>query len=47
VIAAGKNGDRYVARRGNEPSLYELNSGDVTEFQKSAADIKPAAAPKK
>jgi hypothetical protein len=42
-----KNGDRYIARRENEPSLYELNSGDVTELQKSAADIKPAPAPKK
>jgi hypothetical protein len=42
-----KNGDRYVAKRENEPSLYELNADDVVELQKSAADIKPATAPKK
>jgi hypothetical protein len=46
-VLIAKNGDRYVARRENELSLYELNSGDVSELQKSAADIKPPAAPKK
>jgi hypothetical protein len=46
-ILIAKNGERYIAKRENEPSLYELNGGDVTELQKSAADIKPAAAPKK
>jgi hypothetical protein len=46
-VLIAKNGDRYVARRENEPALYELRSGDITELQKSAADIKPAAAPKK
>jgi hypothetical protein len=46
-ILIAKNGDRFVAKRENEPALYELNAADVTELQKSAADIKPAAAPKK
>jgi len=46
-VLIAKNGDRYIAKRENEPSLYELNSGDISEFQKSAADIMPAAAPKK
>jgi hypothetical protein len=46
-VLIAKNGDRYVAKRENEPALYELNAADVTELQKSAADIKPAAAPKK
>jgi uncharacterized protein DUF4340 len=46
-VLIAKNGDSYVAKRENELSLYELNSGDVTELQKSAAEIKPAPAPKK
>ena len=46
-VLIAKNGERYVAKRENEPSLYELNSSDVTELQKSAAEIKPAPAPKK
>jgi hypothetical protein len=46
-VLISKNGDRYVAKRENEPALYELNAADVTEVQKSAADLKPAAAPKK
>jgi hypothetical protein len=46
-VLIAKNGDRYVAKRENEPSLYELSSGEVTELHKSAAEIKPAAAPKK
>jgi len=40
-----KNGGDYVAKRENEPALYELNTAAVTELQKSAADLKPAAAP--
>jgi hypothetical protein len=46
-VLIARNGDRYVAKRENEPALYELNAADVTGLQKSAADIKPAAAPKK
>lgn len=46
-VLIAKNGDRYVAKRENEPALYELNAADVDSLQKSAADIKPAAAPKK
>jgi uncharacterized protein DUF4340 len=46
-VLIAKNGDRYVAKREDEPALYELNAADVTELQKSAADLKPAAAPKK
>jgi hypothetical protein len=46
-VLIAKNGERYVAKRENEPSLYELNSSDVTELQKSVAEIKPAAALKK
>jgi Domain of unknown function (DUF4340) len=46
-VLIAKNGERYVAKRENEPSLYELNSSDVTELQKSASEVKPAAALKK
>ncbi|MFI5057114.1 MAG: DUF4340 domain-containing protein [Candidatus Acidiferrales bacterium] len=46
-VLIAKNGGRYVARRENEPSLYELNAADVTELQKLAAELKPAAATKK
>lgn len=46
-VLVAKNGDRYVAKRENELALYELNAADVAGLQSSAADIKPAAAPKK
>jgi len=48
-----KNGERYIAKRENEPALYELNASAITDLQKAAADVKPApppapaAAPKK
>jgi hypothetical protein len=44
-VILSKNGDDYVAKRENEPALYELKTAAVTELQKSAADLKPAAAP--
>src|SRR5690348_12088368 len=40
-----KNGDRYIAKRENEPALYELNASAITDFEKAAADVKPAPAP--
>jgi hypothetical protein len=46
-VLIAKNGDRYLAKRENEPALYELNAADVTGLQNSAADIKPTTAPKK
>jgi hypothetical protein len=52
-VLVSKNGDKYVAKRENEPALYELDSTAVVDLQKSAADVKPApetkpaAAPKK
>jgi hypothetical protein len=44
-ILLSRNGDKYLAKRENEPALYELNASVVTELQKSAADLKPAAVP--
>ena len=52
-VSIAKNGDRYIAKRENEPALYELNASAVTDLQKATADAKPAlppapaAAPKK
>jgi len=45
-VLISKNGDKYVARRENEPALYELDSTAVADLQKSAADVKPAPEPK-
>lgn len=44
-VLIAKNGDRYIAKRENEPALYELSSTAITDLQKAAADIKPAPAP--
>ncbi|PYU09392.1 MAG: hypothetical protein DMG37_23455 [Acidobacteria bacterium] len=52
-VLIAKSGDRYIAKRENEPTLYELNASAITDMQKAAADVKPApppapaAAPKK
>jgi hypothetical protein len=52
-VLISKNGDKYVAKRENEPALYELEAAAVTDLQKSAAEVKlapeskPAATPKK
>lgn len=46
-ILIAKNGETYVAKRENEPALYELSSLTVTDLQKAAADLKPAADAKK
>ncbi|HTQ59804.1 MAG TPA: DUF4340 domain-containing protein [Candidatus Solibacter sp.] len=45
-VLISKNGDRYIAKRENEPSLYELDASTVTSMEKAAADLKPAAEPK-
>ena len=46
-VSVARRGDEYIARRENEPDLYELPASAITELQKSAADLKPAAAAKK
>ena len=43
-VTFSKNGDIYVAKRENEPALYELTSSSVTDIQKAVAEIKPATA---
>jgi hypothetical protein len=41
-VVIAKSGDTYVAKRDNEPALYQLDSSSVTDLQKAAADVKPA-----
>src|SRR6266699_3922370 len=41
-VFISKNGDNFVAKRQEEPALYELTASAVTELQKAAADLKPA-----
>jgi hypothetical protein len=45
-VQIAKNGDRYVAKRENEPALYELGATAVKDLQDAAAGLKPAAPPK-
>jgi Domain of unknown function (DUF4340) len=44
-VLISKNGDRYVAKRDNEPALYELNPAAVQGLEKAAAELKPVPAP--
>jgi len=40
-----KQSDAYVAKRENEPALYQLDSKTVEDLQKSADEMKPATTP--
>ncbi|MFZ3190548.1 MAG: DUF4340 domain-containing protein [Candidatus Sulfotelmatobacter sp.] len=42
-VLIAKSGNGYVAKRENEPALYQLNSSSVDDLQKAADAIKPAA----
>lgn len=44
-VLLSKSGDRWIAKRENEPSLYELDASSVTDLQKAAADLKPEPPP--
>jgi hypothetical protein len=44
-VLISKSGDNYIAKRENEPSLYQLDSKPVEELQKSAAEVKLAPEP--
>jgi hypothetical protein len=46
-VAISKAGDNYIAKRENEPALYQLDSKALDDLTKSAGDVKPAAAPSK
>ena len=42
-VQIAKSGDRYIAKRENEPALYILDSKPVEDLQKAADDLEPAA----
>jgi Domain of unknown function (DUF4340) len=42
-IQIAKSGDHYIARRENEPSLYQMDAKSVEDLLKAADEIKPAA----
>jgi hypothetical protein len=44
-VLIAKNGDNFVAKRDNEPSLYQINSQTVSDLEKAAQDLKLAPAP--
>jgi hypothetical protein len=43
-VAIAKAGDKYVAKRENDSTLYQLDSKAVEDLTKAADDLKPAAA---
>lgn len=43
-VSIAKSAKDYIAKRENEPSLYELDSGVVEDLLKAADEIKPAPA---
>src|SRR6266481_4649063 len=41
-VMIAMSGDNYLAKRENEPALYELTASAISELHKTAADLKPA-----
>ena len=41
-VLIAKSGDNYIAKRENEPALYQLDSPAIADLQKLAAAVKPA-----
>jgi hypothetical protein len=46
-VLISKSGDTYIAKRDNEPALYQLDSSSVADLQKVAAAVKPVPPPAK
>jgi hypothetical protein len=44
-VQIAKSGDSYLAKRDNEPSIYEVDGKRVDEIQRAAADVKPPPPP--
>jgi len=44
-VLIAKKGNEYIAKREDEPALYELSASAITDLQKAAADVKPAPPP--
>jgi Domain of unknown function (DUF4340) len=45
-VSIAKVGDHYIAKRENDPTLYQLEAFSVDALQKSADDLKPAVSSK-
>lgn len=43
-VQIAKSGERYIAKRENDPSLYVLDSKAVEDFQNAVTSLKPAEA---
>jgi len=46
-ILISQAGDKFIAKRDNEPALYELDKSAVEELRRAATDVKPPEPPKK
>jgi len=46
-VLISKSGSNYIAKRDNDPALYQLATASVDELRKSLDGIKPAAPPSK
>jgi hypothetical protein len=46
-VLISKAGDAYIAKRENEPALYQLESSAVSDLEKAVADLKEASPAKK
>ncbi len=46
-VQLAKVGDNYIAKRENEPSLYQLDAKTVQDLETAAGDVKPVVAAKK
>jgi hypothetical protein len=44
-VALAKQGDAYLAKRENEPALYQLPGKDIEELEELCKKVKPKAAP--
>lgn len=46
-VSISGSGEKYIAKRDNEASLYALDGKAIRELQQAASDVKPAAPEKK
>ncbi len=46
-VGISKAGDNYVAKREDDPTLYQIDSKTIDDLRKSTDELKPAAAPSK
>jgi len=42
-VLLAKSGDNYIAKRDGEPSLYQIDGKTVSDLEKAAENLKPAA----